>query len=129
MAWLIDTDVAIHLRDGSPDITTRVLALESIPAMSVVTQVELEAGAVNDGRRTALLKRLLETIPTLAFGAPEAAAYGKIVASLGYDRRKVLDRMIAAQALTTDRQLITINGRDFRDIPGLALEVWPAPSA
>lgn len=41
MAWLIDTDVAIHLRDGSPDIAARIMALDAIPAMSVVTLVEL----------------------------------------------------------------------------------------
>lgn len=127
MAWLIDTDVAIHLRDGSPDITARIIALDSIPAMSVVTLVELEAGAASDERRTALLARLLQTIPVLAFGSTEAEAYGKIVAQLGYDRRKVLDRMIAAHALTAGRRLITINGRDFSEIAGLDLEVWSAP--
>lgn len=127
MAWLIDTDVAIHLRDGSPDITARIIALDSIPAMSVVSLVELEAGAASDERRTALLARLLQTIPVLSFDSAEAAAYGKIVAQLGYDRRKVLDRMIAAQALTAGRRLITINGRDFSEIDGLDLEVWSAP--
>lgn len=67
-----------------------------------------------------------QTIPALAFDSAEAAAYGKIVAELGYDRRKVLDRMIAAQALTAGRRLITINGRDFSEIDGLDLEVWSA---
>ncbi len=127
MAWLIDTDVAIHLRDGSPTIAARIAALDAEPALSVVSLVELEAGAANDALRTALLARLIETILPLPFHAAEAAAYGRIVAQLGYDRRKVLDRMIAAQALVAGRRLITINGRDFAGIEGLELEVWETP--
>lgn len=127
MAWLIDTDVAIHLRDGSPTIAARIAALDAEPALSVVSLVELEAGAANDALRTALLARLIETILPLPFRAAEAAAYGRIVAQLGYDRRKVLDRMIAAQALVAGRRLITINGRDFAGIEGLELEVWETP--
>lgn len=127
MAWLIDTDVAIHLRDGSPTIAARIAALDAEPALSVVSLVELEAGAANDALRTALLARLIETILPLPFRAAEASAYGRIVAQLGYDRRKVLDRMIAAQALVAGRRLITINGRDFAGIEGLELEVWETP--
>ncbi len=96
--------------------------------MSVVTLVELEAGAANDPLRTALLDRLRQSIMALPFNAAEAAAYGRIVAQLGYDRRKVLNRMIAAQAMVAGRRLITINQRDFARIDGLALEVWKAPS-
>jgi tRNA(fMet)-specific endonuclease VapC len=131
LAFLIDTDVAIHLRDGSPDIAARVADLGAIPAMSVVTLVELEAGAAMDqstGRiRTALLEQLRDTLPVLPFTEAEADAYGEIVAALGHDRRRVLDRMIAAQAIVAGRRLITINGRDFSSIPALDLEVWPAP--
>ena len=44
--------------------------------------------------------------------------------STGYSRRKLLDRMIAAQALIHRATLVTRNPDDFRDIPGLRLEVW-----
>lgn len=127
MPWLIDTDVAIHLRDGSPAITRQIAALDAVPAMSIVTLVELAAGAANDPLRAALLVRLRQSIPVLPFQEAEADAYGRIVGQLGYDRRKVLDRMIAAQALVAGLRLITINGRDFTGIEGLALEVWHAP--
>lgn len=131
MAYLIDTDVAIHLRDGSPAIVSRIAALDDIPAMSVVTLVELQAGVALDrsagGIRAALLARLRQTLAVLPFGEAEADAYGCIIAALGHDRRRVLDRMIAAQAIVAGRRLITINGRDFADIPELALEVWPSP--
>ena len=35
--------------------------------------------------------------------------------------------MIAAQAIAIGATLITMNGSDFQDIPGLTLEIWPSP--
>ena len=57
-------------------------------------------------------------------GAAEAQAYRKIVETCGFSRRKVLDRMIAAQAITAGATLVTRNGDDFRDIPNLILLEW-----
>ena len=34
------------------------------------------------------------------------------------------DRMIAAHAISTGSVLVTDNGADFRDIPGLVVENW-----
>lgn len=51
-------------------------------------------------------------------------AYGRIVAHAGYSRRKLLDRMIAAQALVHRAALVTLNADDFTDVPGLKLEAW-----
>ena len=57
MAFLLDTNVAIHLRDGDPTVTQKVGALEGAVLISVVTRVELEgrrlsragAGAYSQG--------------------------------------------------------------------------------
>jgi predicted nucleic acid-binding protein len=46
------------------------------------------------------------------------------VAAAGYSRRKLLDRMIAAQALVHRAELVTFNTGDFSDVPGLKLCVW-----
>ena len=54
MAFLLDTNVAIHLRDGDPLVTRKVAALQGAVLMSIVTRVELEGG-VYRGRRTLLL--------------------------------------------------------------------------
>jgi tRNA(fMet)-specific endonuclease VapC len=128
MAYLLDTNVAIHVRDGDAAITGRVAALDDAVLMSVVTRVELEGGVYREPAhatvRRARLDTMLAAIPALAFDAVAADAYGRIVAHAGYSRRKLLDRMIAAQALVHRAALVTLNADDFTDIPGLKLEAW-----
>jgi len=131
MAWLIDTNVAIHLRDGNDAVLDRVARLDSMPLLSVVSAVELEGGVYRDPRQAAIrrarLDFLLSRLAILAFDAETAAAYGRIVSATGYSRTNVLDRMIAAQAIVHRATLITMNPADFRDIPGLAMEAWDVP--
>ena len=71
--------------------------------------------------------------PVARTGAPDAAPQRPAIRALyailtlavaGYSRRKVLDRMIAAQALVHRATLITRNPDDFRDVPGLELLAW-----
>ena len=69
---------------------------------------------------------MLSAIPALAFDDLAAKTYGAIVASVGYSRRKLLDRMIAAQALVHRATLITFNPDDFADVPGLSSLAWPS---
>ncbi len=58
---------------------------------------------------------------------PEIAAYRRIIEANGYSRRKTADRMTAATALAHSLMLVTLNGRDFRDVPGLKLIQWERP--
>ena len=128
MAFLLDTDVALHLRDGDPAITEKVGALDDAVLMSIVTRVELEGGVYREPAhaqlRRARLDAILAAIPTVAFDDAAADAYGDIVARAGYSRRKLLDRMIAAQALVHRSTLVTINAGDYADVPGLTLLAW-----
>jgi len=128
MAYLLDTDVAIHLRDGDPAVTEKIAALDDAVLMSIVTRVELEGGVYREptfaSTRRARLDAILAAIPTLAFDDTAAVAYGAIVAHAGYSRRKLLDRMIAAQAVVHRATLVTMNADDFSGIPGLALLKW-----
>ena len=98
--------------------------------ISMVTRVELEGGVYRDAGDSPLLRArldlLLGELDALPFDAAEAAAYGRIVARRGYSRAKVLDRMIAAQAIVAGATLITLNPRDFRGIDELMLLAWPA---
>jgi tRNA(fMet)-specific endonuclease VapC len=128
MAFLLDTNVAIHLRDGDPMVTGRVAALDDAVLMSIVTRVELEGGVYREPLHAALRRARLDTmlaaIPTLAFDDLAADTYAAIVAAAGYSRRKLLDRMIAAQAIVHRATLVTFNADDFQDIPQLRLLVW-----
>ncbi len=128
MPYLLDTNVIIHLRDGDPEITRRIAALEGAVLMSIVTRVELEGGVYRDPAqarlRRARLDTILAAIPTVAFDADSAEAYGAIVARVGYSRRTLLDRMIGAQAIVHRATLVTMNADDFSDIPGLAVLAW-----
>jgi predicted nucleic acid-binding protein len=128
VAYLLDTNVAIHLRDGDPAVLARVAALDGAVLMSIVTRVELEGGVHREPAyaavRRARLNVMLAAIPALAFDAVAADAYGAIVAHAGYSRRKLLDRMIAAQALVHRAALVTLNAGDFADVIGLQLVAW-----
>jgi predicted nucleic acid-binding protein len=128
MAFLLDTDVAIHLRDGDPATTMKIAALNGAVLMSIVTRVELEGGVYRDPANAAIrrarLNTMLAAIPTIAFDDSSATAYGAIVANAGYSRRKLLDRMIAAQAIVHHASLVTRNGADYADIPALSLLKW-----
>ena len=126
MAVMLDTSVAIHLRDGDPNILARIKSVRDVITMQMVTLAELEAevrGEVADIRR-AQLDILLDTFEVVPFLAEDARIYGEIVAAAGFSRRKVLDRMIGAQAIRANASLATMNGDDFRDIPGLTLLEW-----
>ena len=128
MAFIIDTNVAIHLRDGDAGVTRRLGEIGDGILMSIITRVELEGGvyrvAQHAAIRRARLDVIIAAIPALAFDDMAARFYANILAEAGYSRRKILDRMIAAQALAHHATLITLNAEDFRDIPGLGLLDW-----
>ena len=132
MPFLIDTNVAIYLRDGDPQVTARLLDLGEPPNISLITLVELESGVVAkstlSARRRERLDLLLAEIGVLGFDRATVLVYRSIIEQVGYSRRRVFDRLIAATAIVHGLTLVTINGDDFRDIPNLALEVWPAPA-
>ena len=128
VSFLLDTNVLIHLRDGDATITSRVASLDGAVMMSVISRVELEGGVYRDllqaEVRRPRLEAILATLPVLAFDDAAADAYRLIVASSGYSRRKLLDRMIAAQALVHRATMVTQNPRGFEDIPSLDVLAW-----
>lgn len=128
MTWMLDTNIAIHLRDGDPAAAAAVSRLDGAILLSIATRVELEGGVYREpadaGARRARLDVILAALPVVPFDAAAADAYRAIVEQAGHSRRRLLDRMIAAQAIVCRAGLVTRNADDFRDIPGLRLEVW-----
>ena len=128
MPLLLDTNIVIRLRDGDPAILGRIGALDDAILLSIISRVELEGGVYRDPSQVGLRRRrldaILQTLPVLAFDDAAAEAYRAIVEAVGYSRRKLLDRMIAAQALVHRATLVTQNVADFSDVPGLDLLCW-----
>ena len=128
MPFLLDTNILIHLRDGDPVVSAKVGDLVGAVLMSIVSRVELEGGVYREPAHVQLrrdrLDVMLEAIPSVAFDGESADAYATILAAAGYSRRKLLDRMIAAQAIVHRATLVTMNPPDFPDVPGLETLVW-----
>ena len=128
MAYLIDTNIAIHARDGTDAVLDKLAEHDGEVLLSALSLAELQRGVYRDPTLTALRRARLETllrgIPVLPFDSSAAEAYGRIIAQCGWVRGRDFDRMIAAHAIASGSILVTDNAVDFRDIPGLSMENW-----
>jgi predicted nucleic acid-binding protein len=128
LGYLLDTNVLIDLVEGGRDFATAHSRFDEGGFLSVISTVELHAGAAVDGRVDPEMKRriaeIVESFVELPFTSAEAEAYARTIAVIGFARRVIIDRMIAVTALTNDLTLVTANPRDFRAIPGLRVEDW-----
>ena len=128
MAYLIDTNIAIHARDGMEAVLNKLALHEGRVLLSALSVAELQRGLYREPALTALrqarLSVLLESIPVVPFNVAAAEAYGRIVAQCGWVKGRDFDRMIAGHAIATSSVLVTDNISDFRDIPALHLENW-----
>ena len=128
MPALLDTAVVIHLRDG--DDWTRAQARELDPPLylSAISRIELENSVWRDPAqspaRRAALDALLPLFEVLDFDAATIASYCAILDHAGFSKRKIADRITAATALVHGLPLVTLNGRDFRDVARLELVEW-----
>lgn len=90
--------------------------------------VELEGGAAKAPEgvvaRRLKLDALYASVDVLPFEWKEAQSYRAIVETCGVSRSRIIDRMIAAQAIVAGAALATLNPSDFRDIPELTVEDW-----
>ena len=128
MAFLIDTNIAIHARDGTDAVLLKLVEHDGEVLLSALSFAELQRGLYSDPKSTAIrrarLEVLLRGLPVLPFDAAAAECYGKIIAQCGWVRGRDYDRMIAAHAISSGSVLVTNNIADFRDIPGLSIENW-----
>jgi tRNA(fMet)-specific endonuclease VapC len=128
LAYLIDTSIAIHARDGDVAILNRLETHIGVVVLSALSLAELQRGLYKDAAHTVIrragLEALLRRIPVLSFDTAAAEAYGRIISQLGWVKGRDYDRMIAAHAISTASILVTSNEADFRDIPSLQIENW-----
>jgi predicted nucleic acid-binding protein len=133
MGFLIDTCIWIDVEQGilAPADVASVTGDAQV-FLSPVTLAELKFGAEiaknSDVRqkRLAALRRL-QRKPLLMIDAATGITFGELVAVLkmkGKDhRQRVQDLWLASQAVQHGFTLLTRNGKDFVDIPGLELMV------
>lgn len=92
---LIDTNVAIHLRDRHLPTLSRIATLDRPPLLSVLTRIELEAGVATRPAEAARIdegnRELFDRLPTLALDVDEAGAHAAIVRAAGYSRRRTIN--------------------------------------
>ena len=128
---IIDTDILIDFGRGIPDAVRCLEQIEqnSVPSVSIVTQMELIVGCGNKNElRTseAFLERF-HIVPL------DEEISDKAVSLLCRYRLShgllIADAMIAATAIVSDTRFISKNQRDYRFIEELRLLPYPAPSA
>ncbi|HEX4409252.1 MAG TPA: type II toxin-antitoxin system VapC family toxin [Xanthobacteraceae bacterium] len=128
MPYLLDTNIAIHARDGTDTVLEKLTEHDGEVLLSALSLAELQRGVFRDSAMTAVrqarLEVLLRGLPVIPFDAGAAIAYGRIIAQRGWARGRDYDRMIAAHAISSGCVLVTNNEADFRDIPGLLIEDW-----
>ena len=128
--YLLDTNTCIDFALGrSAALFDRVdAAFARGLSISTITLAELRVGANTAGaenkdeERLDLLIRVLTVRP---FDEAAAQDYGRLVRQVGVKRRN-FDRLIAAHARSRGLIVVTRNGRDFSDVPGLVVENWSA---
>lgn len=125
--YLLDTNVAFAIVSGEGAALERFskLAIADV-ALSAVSYSELLAACADmkNARPGASVALLAANIDILPFDRAAADAYGALMRRLAHKRRRMLDRLIAAHALSLGRTLITGQPADFDDAPGLAIEDW-----
>lgn len=131
MAYLIDTNIAIHAQDGLDSVLQKLAAYQGLIAISSLTLAELQRGLYKRPLFTALrqlrLATLLESVDVLPFDTVAAEAYGRIIAQVGWVKGRDFDRLIAAHAIAAHCVFVTANVADFSDVPGLSIENWAVP--
>ena len=130
MRYMLDTNICIYLiKNHPPQVLRRLEALrQGEVLMSVVTYAELCAGlemqTVNRELDAQVLSLLVSKIPVLPFTPADARHFGALRAAVRDRRRHAMDRLIAANAVSTDCILVTNNEADFEGYPGLTVENW-----
>lgn len=136
MNRMFDTDIMIHLinrRSGFERIARRMSGRSPGELkLSAVTVSELRFGAANGEFRKeneAALEELLDLFELDDFPCGAAGDFGEIKIALLSNGKPIgpYDMLIASHARHIGATVVTNNEREFRRVPGLAVENWLKP--
>ncbi len=133
--YMLDTDTVIHIRALRKPAVDRFNTLAAGEAViSVVTYGELWFGAEKSRireRALVTLEQLIASLQVEALPVSAAAVFGEVKAHLSRAGEIIgpNDLWIAAHARAASLTLVTNNEREFRRVPGLAVENWAAEAA
>jgi tRNA(fMet)-specific endonuclease VapC len=128
-SFMLDTNMCIYLIKNQPEEVGRRFArcVFGDVVMSAITFAELEFGvamSAHPAQERRNLASLVEDIPVIPFDAAAASAYGPIREATRERKKDLMDKLIAAHAVSIDVVLVTNNERDFSSYPGLRIENW-----
>lgn len=137
MGWLIDTNIWIAVeRGGLSAADIHAITRQDPVYLSPINVAEIRLGLelLRSGpqkQRAAAMLRRLRRKPQLRITVDTAEIFGRLAGRLrkaGRDPHvRVNDLWLAAQAIERHFRLLTANGKDFSDIPGLQLTVLKLP--
>ncbi|MGJ0392853.1 MAG: PIN domain-containing protein [Methylocystis sp.] len=124
--YLLDATIVFAAASGEMATLAKLSRLSiGDVAISSIVYCELTGAATGKNARlaenVALLARNVDILP---FDRAAAETYGALLRKIEPKRRRMLDRMVAAQAIASGLKLITLVPQDFGDIPELLLESW-----
>jgi len=131
MRYMLDTDICIYIARKKPEsVIGKLQKLSAEDAcLSVITYAELLYGAEKSKHRTEnleTLNRLRTLISVEPFEESACKEYG-IIRAYFEKKGQIIggnDLFIAAHAKSLNLTLVTNNVREFRRVPGLAVELW-----
>ena len=133
MGVVLDTSIIVAAERSAGDFARFLESLGDEPvAIAAITASELLHGCLRArdaavrARRGAFVDGLLDTIPVLPFGLPEARRHADLWAEL-VKRGTMIgphDLLVGATALAQGHALATLNRREFGRVPGLVVREW-----
>lgn len=131
MGILIDTNIFILAEKNKFSLTSNE-AFSDLPVyMSAITASELLVGvhyadAKRRVRRSAFVEALLQSMPVLPFTLEIARVHAELFSYLTKKGKSIgaHDLLIAATALAHDCRVFTANVREFKQVPGLEVQVF-----
>ena len=125
--YLLDTNACIDFVDGrSEKVRLRIDKEFGRLTVSAITIAELMVGSkfsTDPEKDKERVETFLEGVSVAQFDQAAAMVYGDVIRQIGV-KRKSFDRLIGVQALSLGLTLVTSNGDDFADVPGLKVENW-----